>query len=84
MYIVRMRLEPKMKGSGPASPRTNSASGARAAIALARALGDLLADFAARRAASMGIVDMLCDSDWAREGYQPEYGTFTANDCVGH
>jgi hypothetical protein len=33
---------------------------------------------ASRSVASLGIVTMLRDSDWAREGYQPEYGAFTA------
>jgi hypothetical protein len=33
---------------------------------------------ASRCAASLGIVTMLRDSDWAREGYQPEDGAFTA------
>ncbi|HLJ80092.1 MAG TPA: DinB family protein, partial [Ktedonobacterales bacterium] len=41
-------------------------------------LDELLADFAVQRAASLGIFALLREADWAREGYQPEYGDFTA------
>jgi len=44
----------------------------------------LLADFALQRAASMGIIEMLRESDWARTGYQPEYGVFTAEAWLDH
>jgi len=44
----------------------------------------LLADFALQRAASMGIIEMLRESDWARTGHQPEYGVFTAEQWLDH
>jgi hypothetical protein len=39
---------------------------------------ELLADFQAQRAASIGIARMLRPADWQRVGFQPEYGEFTA------
>jgi hypothetical protein len=45
---------------------------------------ELLADFDLQRAASLGMLDMLCESDWAREGYQPEYGAFSAESWLEH
>jgi hypothetical protein len=44
----------------------------------------LLNDFAVQRAASLGIIKMLRESDWQREGYQPEYGHFTAEEWLTH
>jgi hypothetical protein len=43
----------------------------------------LLADFSVQRAASLGMIKMLRESDWERQGTQPEYGTFTAEGWLG-
>lgn len=42
-------------------------------------LAQLLDDFATQRAASVGIMEFLREDDWQREGFQPEIGTFTAD-----
>lgn len=47
-------------------------------------LAELLGDFAIQRAASLGILRMLRESDWERQGRQPEYGIFTAEMWLGH
>ena len=39
---------------------------------------ELLADFQAQRAASLGVARLLRPADWQRVGFQPEYGEFTA------
>jgi hypothetical protein len=39
---------------------------------------ELLADFQAQRAASLGVTRLLSSADWQRVGFQPEYGEFTA------
>ncbi len=45
---------------------------------------ELLSDFGLQRAASLGIITMLRESDWAREGHQPEYGFFTVEQWLTH
>ena len=39
---------------------------------------ELLTDFQAQRAASIGVARLLRPADWQRVGFQPEYGEFTA------
>lgn len=46
-------------------------------------IAELLSDFALQRAASLGMLRMLREEDWARQGHQPEYGTFTAETWLG-
>lgn len=46
-------------------------------------LAELLGDFAIQRAASLGILRMLRESDWECQGRQPEYGIFTAEMWLG-
>jgi hypothetical protein len=41
-------------------------------------LEELLEDFSIQRRASLGIIQMRRESDWIREGIQPEYGQFSA------
>lgn len=41
-------------------------------------LATLLDDFETQRAASLGVIALLRDSEWSRMGFQPEYGEFTA------
>lgn len=45
---------------------------------------DLLADFQAQRAASLGVVRLLRPADWQRVGFQPEIGEFTAEVWLEH
>ncbi len=48
------------------------------------ARSELLDDFDLQRCASLGILYMLRDSDWARTGLQLEYGRFSAEEWIGH
>ncbi|HZQ36125.1 MAG TPA: DinB family protein, partial [Dehalococcoidia bacterium] len=48
------------------------------------ALDQLLADFRLQREASLAMLRMLREQDWARTGTQPEYGTFTAEGWLDH
>jgi hypothetical protein len=47
-------------------------------------LDELLADYALQRNASLGIMHFLRESDWQRQGFQPEYGHFTAEGWLDH
>lgn len=78
MYVMRTRLERIIKEENPhLAPHDEQAWYARRNTRRNQ-LSELLADFATQRAASLGIITMLRESDWERTGYQPEYGTFTA------
>src|SRR5262245_33473727 len=78
MYVMRTRLERMMKEERPHLAPHDEQRWHASRNTSRDELEQLLADFATQRAASLGIVDMLRASDWAREGYQPEYGVFTA------
>jgi DinB superfamily len=78
MYVMRTRLERIIKEERPHLAPHDEQAWYASRNTSRDALDDLLADFATQRTASLGIVTMLRDSDWAREGYQPEYGAFTA------
>ncbi len=78
MYVMRTRLERIMKEDRPSLAPHDEQAWYASRNTSRDALAELLADFATQRAASLGIIDMLRASDWAREGYQPEYGIFTA------
>jgi len=78
MYVMRTRLERIIKEDRPTLAPHDEQKWYASRNTTRDALPELLADFAVQRAASLGILDMLRASDWAREGYQPEYGTFTA------
>ncbi len=78
MYVMRLRLERIIKEDLPdltphdekkwyANRNTNRDN-----------LDQLLEDFAIQRAASLNIFQILRESDWQREGFQPEYGRFRA------
>jgi hypothetical protein len=77
-YVMRTRLERMMKEERPHLAPHDERHWFATRNRSRDALAELLADFAVQRAASLGIVRMLRESDWAREGYQPEYGVFTA------
>lgn len=82
MFVMRTRFERMMKESRPhLAPHDEKAWFANRNTTRDR-LDDLLADFAVQRAASLGIIALLREGDWLREGYQPEYGTFTAEEWL--
>lgn len=78
MYVMRTRMERIIKEDQPHLAPHDERKWYASRNTTRDSLTELLADFATQRAASLGILDMLRESDWAREGYQPEYGTFTA------
>ncbi len=84
IYVMRTRMERIIKEERPDLAPHDEQKWYASRNTTRDALNDLLADFAVQRAASLGIVTMLRDADWAREGYQPEYGVFTAETWLGH
>jgi len=84
MYVMRTRMERMMKEERPDLAPHDEQRWYASRNTSRDALDELLADFAVQRAASLGMLDMLRDSDWAREGYQPEYGVFTAKTWLDH
>lgn len=78
MYVTRTRLERMVKEDRPQLAPHDEQKWYASRNTTRDQLAELLADFAVQRAASMGILAMLRESEWVREGYQPEYGTFTA------
>ena len=84
MYVMRLRLERIVKEDHPhLAPHDEKAWYAQRNTTR-DALPHLLTDFATQRAASLGIISMLRESDWQREGFQPEMGTFTAEVWLSH
>jgi hypothetical protein len=84
MYVMRTRMERIIKEERPQLAPHDERKWYASRNTSRDALPELLADFATQRAASLGIVTMLRESDWAREGYQPEYGVFTAEKWLEH
>src|SRR5438067_9860192 len=72
MYVMRTRLERMMKEDRPDLAPHDEQMWYANRNTTRDALADLLDDFALQRAASLGIIDMLREEDWMREGYQPE------------
>lgn len=84
MYVMRTRLERMMKEERPELAPHDEARWYTGRNTSRDAIGELLFDFALQRAASLGIIMMLRDTDWQRTGYQPEYGVFTAEEWLTH
>ncbi|HEX6819758.1 MAG TPA: DinB family protein [Ktedonobacterales bacterium] len=78
MYVMRLRLERIIKEDNPHLTPHDEKRWYATRNTTRDALGELLTDFAVQRAASLGIIGTLRESDWARKGVQPEYGAFTA------
>ena len=78
MYVMRLRLERIVKEERPDLAPHDEQKWYASRNTTRDHRDELLADFAVQRAASLGILMMLRESDWARQGYQPEYGLFTA------
>lgn len=84
MYVNRLRLERIIKEDNPNltphdekkwyADRNTSRDGRDV----------LLADFALQRQASLMMINMLRESDWARMGFQPEYGQFSAEGWLSY
>jgi hypothetical protein len=83
MYVMRTRLERMVKEERPHLAPHDEQKWYAHRNTTRDQLAELLADFAVQRTASLGILTMLRESDWAREGYQPEYGTLTAETWLG-
>ncbi len=83
MYVMRLRLERIIKEDNPHLTPHDEQKWYATRNTSRDALGELLVDFAVQRAASLGIIGILRESDWAREGFQPEYGRFTADGWLG-
>ena len=82
-FVMRTRMERMMKEEQPVLPPHDERKWYASRNTSRDALDQLLGDFAVQRAASLGIVEMLRESDWLRNGYQPENGEFTADEWVG-
>ena len=83
MYVMRLRLERIVKEDHPHLTPHDEQKWYASRNTTRDHLDELLADFGLQRAASLGIIKMLRESDWARQGTQPEYGTFTAERWLG-
>lgn len=84
MYVMRTRMERIIKEDEPHLAPHDEKKWFAHRNKTRDALDDLLADFQLQRAASLGMLHMLRDSDWQRTGYQPEYGRFTAEEWLSH
>lgn len=77
MYVMRLRLERIVKEEHPHLTPHDEQKWYASRNTTRDQLDELLADFSLQRAASLGIIKMLREEDWTRQGTQPEYGTFT-------
>lgn len=83
MYVMRLRLERIIKEDQPHLVPHDEQQWYASRNTSRDRLDELLADFSLQRAASLNIIKMQRESDWARLGTQPEYGTFTAESWLG-
>jgi hypothetical protein len=84
MYVMRTRLERIVKEDEPDLAPHDEKHWHANRNTTRDELEQLLSDFEVQRAASLGIARMLRESDWARCGFQPEYGRFTAEQWLVH
>ena len=84
MYVTRTRMERMIKEDLPLLAPHDEKKWYVTRNTTRDQLAELLSDFATQRAASLGILRMLRESDWERQGRQPEYGDFTAEVWLGH
>jgi DinB family protein len=84
MYVNRLRLERIVKEDMPhLTPHDEKKWYADRNTSRDRR-SELLADFALQREASLMMLKMLRESDWARMGFQPEYGEFSAEGWLSY
>jgi hypothetical protein len=84
IYVMRLRLERIVKEAHPHLAPHDEKQWYASRNTTRDALDELFADFRVQRAASLAMLHMLREQDWARTGIQPEYGTFTAEEWLGH
>jgi hypothetical protein len=84
MYVMRTRMERIVKEDCPDLAPHDEQKWYANRNTTRDGLDELLADFALQRAASLGMLRMLREQDWARQGFQPEYGHFTAAVWLTH
>ncbi|HEY7347837.1 MAG TPA: DinB family protein [Ktedonobacterales bacterium] len=84
MYVMRLRLERIVKEDHPHLTPHDEQKWYANRNTTRDHVDELLADFNLQRAASLGIIKILRESDWARQGHQPEYGVFTGEEWLGH
>jgi hypothetical protein len=84
MFVMRTRLERMMKEEKPSLAPHDEKKWYSQRNTSRDALSELLSDFALQRAASLGILTLLRDSEWSRTAFHPEYGHFTAQEWVGY
>jgi hypothetical protein len=77
MYVMRLRAERMVKEANPQLIPHDEKHWYANRNTTRDSLAELLGDFATQRAASLGILKMLRESDWQRAGFQPEYGQLT-------
>lgn len=78
IYVTRLRLERVVKEDLPYLTPHDEQRWYATHNTTRDALYELLADFELQRAASLGVIRLLRDADWQRQGFQPEHGLFTA------
>jgi hypothetical protein len=84
IYVMRTRMERIIKEDEPHLAPHDEKRWYATRNTTRDELEQLLADFELQRAASLGMIGMLRESDWARTGFQPEYGSFTAEVWLDH
>ena len=84
MYVMRTRLERMIKEDFPLLAPHDEKLWYASRNTTRDKLAELLSDFSLQRTASLGIITLLRESDWARQGQQPEYGVFTAEEWLAH
>lgn len=83
MYVMRTRLERIVKEDMPMLTPNDEKKWYATRNTTHDSIDELLGDFALQRAASLNIISMLREEDWVRQGIQPEYGTFSAEEWLG-
>ncbi|HEY0756205.1 MAG TPA: DinB family protein [Ktedonobacteraceae bacterium] len=84
MYVMRTRMERIVKEDLPLLAPHDEKQWYATRNTTRDQLAELLSDFAVQRAASVALLRMLRESDWQRQGKQPEYGIFTAETWLGY
>ena len=84
MFVMRTRLERMIKEEHPSLASHDEQKWYHQRNTTRDSLNELLSDFTTQRAASLGILTLLRDQEWARTAYHPEYENFTAEEWVGN
>ncbi len=84
MYVNRLRLERIVKEDQPNLAPHDEQKWYANRNKARDGRDELLADFALQRQASLMMIKMLRESDWARMGFQPEYGHFSGEGWLSY